>query len=197
MNGNYTDYEVLTIFIDSVDELLSSDFLQAVRDEGVSTSWTWSSGSGLSAQRTGPRRESVKALLLTVRLFCQNNEVTSLQNISSRLANLDADTETAIAQFEKSRSNLNRFLDGKPAAEFQGVEASTNRIIFETFLYGEFAHYQLDKRRRLEKWACQPFFADLESQFDFILLNFVAALAAMSNACRMILKRNAGQQSTN
>ncbi|MDA7980909.1 MAG: hypothetical protein MPJ50_19315 [Pirellulales bacterium] len=108
------------------------------------------------------------------------------------MANLDADTETAIAQFEKSRSNLNRFLDGKPAAEFHGVGPSTNRIIFEIFLYGEFAHYQLDKRRRLEKWASQPFFADLESQFDFILLNFVAALAAMSNACRIILKRNAG-----
>ena len=77
-----------------------------------------------------------KAFLLTLRFFCQNNEPTSLCNMEDRVSGLAIDAELK-ANFRKSRSNFNAFLDGQPSVSFpSGSGADTRRDIFNSFVYG-------------------------------------------------------------
>ena len=64
----FADPEVLEIFVESVDELLNSGLLAQVKTDGISTQLGWSHDTGLLSQRTGQKRDAVKAFLLTLRL---------------------------------------------------------------------------------------------------------------------------------
>ena len=182
----YTDSEVLEIFVESVDELLGSRFLEKAKSDGISTSLSWSHTGDFVAQRTGPEREAVKAFLLTLRFFCQNNEPTSLCNMEDRISALGIDAQLK-ENFRKSRASFNTFLDGKPSVGFpSGSGADTRRDIFRTFVYGVFAHANPKYRRQVTAWESQPFYGDIQSQFDLILRNFLTALATMANVCRNV-----------
>ena len=171
----FSDREVLEIFVESVDDLLTSNFLHQAKNDGVSTSFAWSNAGGLVAARTGPDREAVKAFLLTVRLFCQNNEPTSLYHMEPRVSGLAIDAK-AKENFAKSRAHINAFLDGAPSVGFPaGSGAGTRREIFETFLYGVFAHANPKYRRQVATWERQPIYNDLQAHFDLILLDFAHA----------------------
>jgi hypothetical protein len=187
MTTQYTDREVLEIFVESADELLGSRFLAQAKTGGISTSLSWSQAGGLLAQRAGPEREAVKAFLLTLRFFCQDNEPTSLCNMEDRISALAIDAGLK-DNFRKSRANLNTFLDGQPSVGFSaGSGADTRRDIFNTFMYGVFAHANPKYRRQVKAWEVQPYYDDVQAQFDLILLHFLAALTAMANVCRCVL----------
>jgi hypothetical protein len=130
MAAPYTDFEVLEIFAESVDELLASQFLAQAKGGGVSTALSWSLSGGLVAQRAGPEREAVKAFLLTLRFFCQNTEPTSLCKMEDRISELSINAEVK-EDFRKSRANFNSYLDGPPSVGFPaGSGADTRRDIF-------------------------------------------------------------------
>ncbi len=177
--------ETLEIFVESADELVNSSFLKQASNGGIGTSISTPDGRMLAFDRTGPEHESVKALLLTIRFFCQDNE-TSIRNVAGIVANMSV-ADTLKNQFSTSQAELNTYLDGSPSIGFpSGDGAATNREIFETFLYGTFAHANREKRRRVKAWRQQPYFNDLRAVFDRILVEFVRAVAAMSNTCQKI-----------
>jgi hypothetical protein len=191
MTTPYTDREVLEIFVESADELLGSRFLAQAKTGGISTCLSWSQAGGLVAQRTGPEQEAVKAFLLTLRFFCQNNEPTSLCNMEDRISALAIDADFK-DKFRKSRANFNTFLDAQPSVGFPaGSGADTRRGIFNTFVYGIFAHAKPKYRRQVKTWESQPYYQDVQAQFDLILLSFLAALAVMANVCRQVLQSEA------
>ncbi len=177
--------ETLDVFIESADELGKSSFLKQASDGGISTSIFSSDGRILAFDRLGPDHEAVRALLLTIRFFRQNNE-TSISNIAAMLSSLPV-AEELRSQFTTSREHFNAYLDGPPAITFpEGIGAETNRAIFDTFLYGRFAHANRDKRRRVKKWERQPYFDDLRATFDRVLVEFVKAVWIMSKTCQQI-----------
>ncbi len=184
----FTDREVLEIFIESVDEMLQSDFLSEAKATGIATQFNWSKETGFLGERTGPQRDAVKAFLLTLRFFRQNNEATSLCNMEQRIASLEIDAELK-EQFRKSRYEFNSYLDRVPSVGFpKGIGADSRRDVFETFLYGLFAHANPEKRRRVLQWEHKPFFDDIRAQFDLILLEWLKALSAMAQVCRIAIK---------
>ena len=184
----YSDREVLEIFVESVDELLASRFLSQVKSRGVSTSFSWSQNGSLVAHRCGPERGAVKAFLLTLRFFCQNNEPTSLCNMENRVSGLPIDGQLK-DNFKKSRRDFNAFLDGQPSVGFPaGSGADTRREIFNTFLYGVFAHANPKYRRQVKVWENQSFYHDVQAQFVLILLDFLRALAALADVCRKAIE---------
>ena len=187
MDTPCTDRDVLEIFVESADELLGSCFQAQAKTGGIPTSLSWSQVDGFVAQRAGPEREAVKALLLTLRLFCQNNEPTSLCNMEDRIS-ASAIAANLREEFRKSRANFNIFLDGPPSVGFPaGSGADTRRDIFNTFVCGVFAHANPRCRRQVKDWESLPYYEDVQAQFDLILLNFLAALAPMANVCRQLL----------
>lgn len=184
MSVQYSDREVLEIFVESVEELLHSDFITQVRNGGISSTITWADGRGLVAARTGPRREAIKACLLTLRFFCQNNASTSLCNMEDRVADLPIDAQLK-ENSRKSRANFNSMLDAPPSIGFpDGAGADTRRDVFNAFLYGIFAHANPKHRRAVKQWQAQPWFVDVEAEFDRVVLEFLRALSSMATVCR-------------
>jgi hypothetical protein len=171
-----------------VDELLDSDFLAQVKADGISTRLEWSHGTGFLNQRIGPKRDAVKAFLLTLRFFLQNNEPTSLCNMEDRINGLEIDVSLK-EQFRASRHDFNSFLDKPPSVSFpSGTGLGHRRQMLEAFLYGIFAHANPKHRRRVKAWEGQAYFEDVRAQFDLILLEYLKALAAMANVCRECLQ---------
>lgn len=181
----YTDREVLEMFIESADELSGSTFADQVR-KGVRVRFLLAP-EGIETTVAGPEHESTKAFLLTLRLFGQDNDETSLRNMATRVQAL-AVSQAPKDRFLKSRDNFNAFLDSPLHVQVPDKDADMKRKIFEAFLYGIYAHTAEQHRRTVKRWREQPYYADLEAQFYVILAHFLAAVTAMANACRDMLK---------
>ncbi len=184
----YSDKEVLEIFIETVDELQSSEFAKQVR-KGVRVGLSVGQGIIIS-QCAGPEREAVKAFLLTLRFFRQDNDVTSLRNMAKRVATLNVSKELK-DEFLRSRDNFNAFLDSPLDVPVQGAGADTKRDVFEAFLYGIYAHANPDHRRKVKGWEKMPYYGDLEAQFYVIAAHFMAAATAMAGTCKKMLATGA------
>lgn len=174
-----TNREILEVFVECVDDLLGSKYLEQARAGGLGSSISIMQGIGFVMGRSGPDRDHVKAVLLTIRLFCQNNEAVSLQNMDTLVQSLPVDQDLK-ERFAQSRKNFNDHLDHRPVFSYSaGIGADTNGGIFDTFLYGEFAHFNPEKRRRYKTWESQAYFNDMRSQFDLTVLNFISCVSVM------------------
>jgi len=176
--------EVLDLFVESAGELVNSEFISQGRREGVATHAKWTAGGFLQVERTGPDHEALKAFLLTVRRFRQNNDDTSLCNMQHMIEAMPV-AQDLKQRFTTFREQFNQFLDGPPSISFP-VEAcvKTRRDVFETFLYGTFAHADRKYRRVVKSWENQPYYQDLRVQFDLILIEFVKALCLCREVCK-------------
>lgn len=176
--------EVLDIFIDSADGLLKSRFLEQVTADGIKTTLQWQRDGLITTARTGPDNEAVKAFILTLRFFCQDNEDTSIRKLNKRIQDLPIDPALKSA-FSASRDSLNTYLDDQ--SSFVGLaDADSRRGIFVTFTYGQFAHANSGKRRRLEQWKQSGVWDDLRAEYDAILLGFLRHLRRMRDICLRI-----------
>ncbi len=175
----------LQIFVESATELEESNFVAQAKD-GISTSARQLVDRTVLLERRGPEHEAVKALLLTVRFFYQDNE-TSIKKTADLIQGLAVDNALK-AEFKAIREQFNTFLDAASPIKFQSsVGADTNREIFETFLYGYFAHANREKRRRVKAWEDKPYFNDLRAQFDAVLVKFVKTVVAFKAVCAKVL----------
>lgn len=177
--------ESLQIFVESATELEASNFVAQAKD-GISTSMRQIGDRAVLLERRGPEHEAVKALLLTVRFFCQDNE-TSIKKTADLIQGL-AVADALKDEFKAIREQFNKYLDAASPIKFQSsVGADTNRDIFDTFLYGCFAHANREKRRRVKAWEEQPYFNNLRAQFDVVLVSFVKAVSALKAVCAKVL----------
>lgn len=67
--------EVLDAFVESVEELITSNYVRQLQANGLSVKHTWTANS-LTTTTSSPDHESAKAVVLTLRMFCQNNDAT-------------------------------------------------------------------------------------------------------------------------
>lgn len=177
--------EVLDTFVESADELCSSEYVAQIRRDGLSIKREWTPSS-VKVTTTNPSQEAAKAVVLTLRLFCQDNDATSLNNVATMLGMMPVDA-TAAACFHQSRLNFNLFLDSAPTISFPtDAGAATNRQIWDTFLYGKFAHARVAKRRVIKRWQDELYGNDVHVQFDVIVLEFIKAVSIMSKTCKEI-----------
>lgn len=183
--SNYTDREILEMFVEAADELSGSTFAAQVR-KGIKVSLL-GTPEGLTTRLDGPEHEPTKAFLLTLRLFGQDNDETSLRNMAARVRGLSV-SQAPKDRFLESRDNFNAFLDSPLHVPVPDPTADTKRKVFEAFLYGIYAHTAEDHRRTVKRWREQPWCDDLEAQFFVVLAHFLAAVTAMANACRDMLK---------
>lgn len=94
---------------------------------------------------------------------------------------------TSSSNYHKSRANFNRYLNFPPSVTFpSGAKANTRRQIWDTFLYGMFAHARIGKRRIIKNWRSQLYADDIRMQFDLIIVEFIKAVTIMSKACKAI-----------
>ncbi len=177
------DTTALELFREKAKELEDSIFIQSVAKSGsLGTSIKGRVGEPLTPQRTGPTEDEVRSSILTIRLFCQDNDRISIRKISSLVASLPID-QPIKDEYARWRSELNAFLDSPTSTGFDlGNGPITRRFLFETFLYGFYAHLEEPKFKLISEWRGMPFFADMKTEFDLILLKFTQAVARLSRA---------------
>ena len=126
----------------------------------------------------GPNEEARDALLVTLRLFIQDNERISLKN----LAKLSAEDSELSSDWNRSyasiRGEANELLDESLtlAAQQVGMSDLTGRELLDTFLYGEIAHMNPDKRRCYRSWNDLPVFPFLEFCFSAVITGLLCVI---------------------
>jgi hypothetical protein len=141
-------------------------------------------GSNVHIEKVGADRESTAAFALTLRLFLQPRDGIEVHQIESLYRVLPIPDEDKYWVTENLK-DLDAYLDGRDVVEIavDGVWV-TNRIILETFMYGDLAHVNNDKRAIYEKWRAGPMNLLLESRFEQIVgevMRFVFWLARMND----------------
>lgn len=125
----------LRLFIEKVEKLLSLSLVCSLieRGSGLRISWTKDAGAP-EVSLTGPASEQVDALVLTMRLFMQDNDRISVGRVANLLETLPV-SEKLKEYFEKNRSHLNHALDS-PSMLVVNNDHPSKRDILQTALYG-------------------------------------------------------------
>jgi hypothetical protein len=188
-----TDTTALTLFREKAKELESSIFVQSIANSGsLSTSIKGQAGEALSPQRTGPTEDEIRSSVLTIRLFCQDNDRISIRKTATFVNSLTIDQQIK-DEYARWRSELKDFLDAPTSTGFDlGNGPITRRFLFETFLYGFYAHLEDAKLKLISDWRGMPFFADMKMEFDIILLKFTQAVARLSRTVEKVEAAIAG-----
>ncbi len=170
------DRELLQRFCAKVQELEDMRFLRQARSTGIKFRMEWDRGGPMTQTRHGPDEESVKAFLLTLRFFLQDNEPTSIRKIA-KLVQISGVRQDLKDRFEDERNALNRHLDSSGNVN---VVASghtyTRRDVLYTFLYGLYAHHNEQYALRLKLWRSSGVEMPLRTIFDNVVLNVLVSL---------------------
>ena len=92
----------------------------------------------------------MKAFLLTFRLFIQDRDGLSFRAIASLSARLPI-SEHLKQKIAEIREQVNHYLDGCSLVVIDGHTVS-RRTLLETWMYGELAHLNPDRRATLRLW---------------------------------------------
>jgi hypothetical protein len=98
----------------------------------------------------GPDDEAIDAFVLTLRFFIQDNEPTSLRNMSRLYGSLPINP-TLVARFEQERAAANALLDSSAFISIDGERLTCRRLV-DTFVYGDRAHASPEKSENYRLW---------------------------------------------
>ena len=178
-------------FIGKATEVYESRYAQELQ-QPISVSVNFNVKEGIAtSSRTGPDEESVKAAILTIRFFCQDNEHISLRNMAAFVADLPVSQSTK-DEFTTIRNEFNSYLGrehGPPQFRFDD-HTITNREIFEAFMYGEYAH--LAQHETVAGWEKLISFDGMRAGFDRVLRQFIQTLVWLRGVCEKMDAELAG-----
>ncbi len=175
------DIALLHLFQEKAKELEDSIFVRFIASQkGLSTSLQGRAGEPLTPERTGPSEDEIRSSVLTIRLFCQDNDRISIRRTASLIDSLSID-QSIKDEYARWLSELNHYFDAPTSIGFDvGIGPVTRRLLFETFLYGLYAHLEEPKYQLILQWRGMPFFDDMKMEFDMILLKFTQVVARLS-----------------
>ncbi|MCZ6734185.1 MAG: hypothetical protein O7C65_00150 [Planctomycetota bacterium] len=172
----------LELFVEKAEKLHNSGFRARIKKTGgIRTKLSYNIEIGFSESLEGPSAEEVDAFVLTFRFFIQDNEPISLRNMADLLTSLSLDIP-AVANFHKSRANLNTFLGARIWAVVDG-EQPTHREVLWTMIYGDLSHRSPAYAAKVKAWKSNPLIN------TFVRMEFLTALMYCQSAID-VLARN-------
>ncbi|MDO9301692.1 MAG: hypothetical protein Q7T89_09925, partial [Anaerolineales bacterium] len=97
--------------------------------------------------------EELDAFILTYRFFIQNNEAISFNRIAEIYNNLSINKLYRDC-FQAARNELHRFIN---SSNELGIKLNKKKLsngeILDTYIYGELAHTNPDKRKKFKEWT--------------------------------------------
>lgn len=166
----------LRLFNEKADELLSSRFFQHVTGGGAIVEW--SKDQGWDSLFVGPDDESMRALVLTLRLFMQDRDPISLRNMTTLYDSLPLSADVT-GRFAGCRSELNAFLDAPSQLSIAEGRPLTNREILHIFVYGAYAHVADFPRQTYEGIRATAFFPLFQNSLVDVIIAFSRCIAAL------------------
>jgi hypothetical protein len=173
----------LRLFNEKAQELQSYSFIDKAlhRDTGVTFHFDCEKKT-MEAKRAGADREARAAMCLVLRFFLQprdNIELHQIAELYQRIPVEDEDRHWVCENLEI----LDAFLDRETELALNN-KPITYRAVRDTFLYGDQAHANADKRIMLETWKeVGPIYTVLEHFFEYAVcetVRYILWLAAMN-----------------
>ena len=157
--------EVLKQFIERAKLLGASSYLETARSGKIDLRPT---EGRLDPQFPGgPSREQLESFVVRLRFFIQDNEPTSLRNISKLLKDDPSVPEQLIDDVDAVRNDLQAAFNSLPPIRVSSKadpDPPTWGEIWDVFIYGELAHANKVKRERYERW--------MQHGPSFVLFNY-------------------------
>jgi hypothetical protein len=173
----------LRLFNEKSQELKEYSFINKALqpDAGVTVNFDFEKNT-LEANRIGADKESRAAMCLVLRFFLQPRDRIELHQIAELYQHLPVPNEDR-RLVSKNLTIVDEFLDRPTEVALNGIPI-THRAVLETFLYGDQAHANPDKKAIFETWKeIGPIHAVLENFFEFavcVVLRYAFWLAAMN-----------------
>jgi hypothetical protein len=164
----------LRLFNEKAQELRSYSFIEKAlhKDAGFEIHFD---SEKTTAQRVGADNEARAAMCLVLRFFLQPRDRIEVHQIAELYQSLPVKDETKALICENLKI-LDAFLDQKTSPELRlgSNKPITNREVLETFLYGDQAHTNIDKRVTLETWKkLGPIYVLLENCFEYVVCDIL------------------------
>ncbi len=165
--------KVLQLFIEKSDKLRSLGFLTTINELGFH--WNTTNGEE-KLEITGPTQEQIDAFVLTFRLFLQNKDHLSLYWLAKNVEDDPDVSEHWKREFSAVRTTVNNVLDSFPPIQVSiaNYKPPTRRDIMNTFIYGDLAHADEEKREMFKSWM-----QNLPTK-GFLTVQFVRIISAIT-----------------
>ena len=176
--------ELLQLFQRKSQKIVECSYMKWIRTQGgLKSTTTWKAGGEVTIEHNYPDSESVDAMVLTVRMFIQDNDQISLRNMS-KLSD-DGLSNGWHAQLSDVRTKLNEELDNVLPWAFND-KSYTLREIVKAFVYGEFAHTDEVKAAQVKDWTKDELFGQIfRSHLQAGLLRLCEAIAYLERIARL------------
>ena len=181
------------MFNEKAKRLLESSFVASLLhpSSGVKISGrkTEDGSFGVRTEVRGPSEESIDSFVLTFRFFIQDNENTSLRNITTTYQAAHIDQEFS-DRLESARSATNQLLDSPNLFNISVNNITpSNRDVMETFIYGGLAHANPDKYNEFKDWMSFPPTAGLfQACFTSVLGHVLSAIGFVAKLNEEVLQ---------
>jgi hypothetical protein len=190
-NFSQDDIDTLKRFNLTVDELTNSYFVKesAQRKIGMQFKWELNRNTDeleFEYNKSNHNEEFIRSFVLTLRLFIQDNEPYSIKKMSELYTLLPVTEEYKIV-FNSLRDNFNKFLD-EPATTFSNDKPS-RRKVFNTIIYGKYAHRNSKKIIQMKTWQVDALDWDMAFyEFQLLLTDFLNIVKLIKKLNERVLK---------
>ena len=181
--------DVLDVFLESAADLSHSWFVKHAIDNGINSVVELLPDGSVDAVVDGPHRDALKAVLLTLRFFNRSNyELSSIRNVATIISEPELRVrQELISEYENTRKDLNDYLDSSPEVLLPELGDKTKRDIFDTFLYGRFAHSNPRKRKIALQWEKSNDYQHIEIMFLKIVMHYIERTSLLGETVKKIL----------
>jgi hypothetical protein len=187
---NEFDVEVLNLFNEKADQIKNSSYIKYVLEKKPETTISKNQGETLKTKTIEPNDESLKSLVLTLRLFLQKSNQISFQKISKIYEELPNNFQKEKKLFSQAMGKINDILNTLINIKFDN-KILTYREVFNTFIYGDLAHVDIDKRNTYKDWQSREggLFALLKIDFHSIAINLIQCILNMQKLNEDVIKK--------
>lgn len=129
--------------------------------------------------------------MLTLRLFLQNNDQISFQNISKIYEKLPNNFQKEKKSFSQARKKINDILNININIKYNN-KTPTYYEVLDTFIYGDLAHIKIDKRNTYKDWKSREetgLFDIFKISFHSITINLIQCILYMQKLNAEVIRK--------
>ena len=183
--------EALCLFNEKADEIKNSSYTKYFLENKPKVSISKKQGEAIKIKTIEPNDESLKSFVLTLRLFLQNNDQISFQNINKIYEKLPTNFQKEKESFSLSREKINQTLDSNINFKYNNKILTYNEVL-DIFIYGDLAHINIDKRNIYKDWKSKKetgLFNIYKTSFHSIALNLIRCILYMQQINAEVIKK--------
>ncbi len=164
----------------------SSYFKHVWRNEGLNFKFSFECVDGM-LQSNFPEEGDLEAIILTVRMFIQDNDQVSFGSLARLLDSCEVSEEWKY-WFKHFRFLLNESLDRNLKLTVNGISYS-ERDVLNTFVYGFYSHTKPKYLETALAWQSCSDFPIMKFEFHTIVSNLMFTIANLGQLCECELQR--------